>query len=187
MVIPVLLELKARWRVTLTQENEVVMHRIVVIVFDNETKAEEGKTELLRLDSDGSISIYGYAVVGKKADGTVVVKQADGRGTLSPFANSLLRRLCDAAYSVLQSAATQTGDPATNSNRAKTGEDFIRDMTQVLLPNRVAIVAEVEEEWPSVLDHSMESIGGVIFRWTESEVQHAIELEHGGLRRNGTS
>ena len=58
---------------------------------------------------------------------------------------------------------------------------------EVLVPHRVAIVAEVEEEWPPLLDRRMESIGGVVFRWTVSEVQRTIELENGGLRRNGTS
>ena len=62
------------------------MHRVLVIVFDNEAKAEEGKTELLRLDGEGSISIYRYEVVVKKADGTVVIREAEGHGTLTPFA-----------------------------------------------------------------------------------------------------
>jgi len=163
------------------------MHRIMVIVFDNEAEAEEGKNKLLQLDSEGSIGTYGYAVVGKKADGTVVLRQVDRHGTLSPFANSLLGSLCDSACPAPEWAATQAGDSPPDSNRANSEKKFIRDMTQVLLPNRVAIVAEVEEEWPPVLDRRMEAIGGVIFRWTESEVQHAIEMENGGLRRNGTS
>jgi len=146
------------------------MHRIVVVVLNNETKAEEGKTELLQLDSEGSISIYGYAVVAKKADGTVVVKQADGRGTLSPFARSLLGSLTGSMRSISQSAASQGSDSAPDSNKAKTGDNFIRDVMEVLVPNRVAIVAEVEEEWTPVLDTRMESIGGVVFRWMVSEV-----------------
>ena len=161
------------------------MHRIVVIVFDNETEAEEGKNKLLPLDSEGGIGTYGFAVVAKKADGTVVLRELDRHGTLSPFANSLLGNLCDSACPESEAAATPTGDAGTHSNIANTGEEFIRDMMQVLLPNRVAIVAEVEEEWPPVLDRRMEAIGGVIFRWTVSEVQHAIE--NGGLKRNGTS
>jgi len=152
------------------------MHRIVVIVFDNEAEGAEAKNKLLQLDSEGSIGSYGYAVVAKKADGTVVLRQVDLQGTLSPFAHSLLRSLCDSACPAAGSAASHTGDFAANSNRAKTEKDFIREMTQVLLPNRVAIVAEVEEEWTPVLDRCMESIGGVVFRWTVSEVQHAVDM-----------
>jgi len=152
------------------------MHRVLGVVFDNETEADNGKTELLQLDSEGSIGIYGYAVVAKKADGTVLVKQADGHGTLSPFARSLLGSLSDSACPTSESAARQASDSAADSNKAKTGEKFIRNVMEVLLPNRVAVVAEVEEEWTPVLDTCMESVGGVVFRWTVSEVQHAGDM-----------
>lgn len=151
------------------------MHRVLVIVFDNEAKADEGKTELLRLDGEGSISIYRYEVLVKKADGTVVTRQADGHGTLSPFAKSLFGSLSDSTHSTRDPASPRPANPL-DSNKIETGEEFIRDVTEVLLPNRVAIVAEVEEEWPTILDRRMESIGGVIFRWTVSEVQHAVEM-----------
>jgi hypothetical protein len=155
------------------------MHRMVAIVFDHETEAEAGRNKLLELDKEGSIGTYGYAVLAKKADGTVVLKEVDRHGTLSPFANSLLASLCDSASP--ESAATQSADSAADPNRAQTGEDFIRDMMQVLLPNRVAIVAEVEEEWPPVLDRPMDSIGGAIFRWEVSQVRHAVDTQKGDL------
>ena len=51
------------------------MDRMLVVVFGNETKAYEGKKALLQLDNEGSISVYGYAVVAKNADGTASIKQ----------------------------------------------------------------------------------------------------------------
>ena len=39
------------------------MDRMLVVVFDNETNAYEGKKALVQLDNEGSISVYGYAVV----------------------------------------------------------------------------------------------------------------------------
>jgi uncharacterized membrane protein len=156
-------------------ESRLVMHRVLVIVLDNEAKADKGKNELLRLDGEGSISIYRYEVLVKKADGTVVIRQAEGHGTLTPFAKSLLGSLTDSTRSTPEPAPTRAGNPL-DSNMTETGEDFIRDVMQVLLPNRVAIVAEIEEEWPTVLDRRMQSIGGVVFRWTVSEVQHAVDM-----------
>jgi uncharacterized membrane protein len=156
------------------------MHRVVVTVFDSGTEAEAGKSKLLELDSEGSIGTYGYAVIAKKADGTVVLKEVDRHGTLSPFANSLLASLCDSTYPADESAATRAGDSA-DSNKSKKAENFIREVTEVLLPNRVAIVAEVEEEWPPLLDRRMESIGGVMFRWELSEVENALDRQDGGV------
>jgi len=151
------------------------MHDVLVVVFDNEAKADAGKTQLLHMDNDGTISIYGYAVIAKKDDGTVVVKQADGSGSLSPFARTLLGNLSSPTGPALWAAASQ-GSDSVDSNTANTRRDFIDDVTEVLLPNRVAVVAEIEEEWPPVLDACMDSIGGVVFRWTVSEVQHALDL-----------
>jgi uncharacterized membrane protein len=51
------------------------MDRMLVVVFDNETKAYEGKKALMQLDGEGSISVYAYAVLAKNADGTATVKQ----------------------------------------------------------------------------------------------------------------
>jgi uncharacterized membrane protein len=41
------------------------MHSIVVIVFDDKSKADKGKTTLLQLEADGRVGLYGYAVVAK--------------------------------------------------------------------------------------------------------------------------
>jgi len=152
------------------------MRRILVIVFDNETRADQGQTELLKMDSEGSIGIYGYTVVAKNADRTVVVKQADGHGTLTPFAKTSFGSLSSPTGPAPWAAASQGSDSAANSNTAKTGKDFIDDVTEVLLPNRLAIVVEAEEEWPTLLDTRMDSLGGTVFRWTVSEVQHAVDM-----------
>ena len=39
------------------------MDRMLVVVFDNENKAYEGKKALLQLDGEGSISVYAYTVL----------------------------------------------------------------------------------------------------------------------------
>ena len=41
------------------------MDRMLLVVFDNENKAYEGKKALLQLDCEGSIGVYAYAVVAK--------------------------------------------------------------------------------------------------------------------------
>lgn len=148
------------------------MHCMLVVLLENETKTEEAKTVLLRLDRDGSIDVYGYAVIAKNADGTVDASQADAYGTFSPSAGILLESLRGTTATAF-GAAPQV---SAASSAAKTREDFINEAKEVLLPRRVAIVAEVEEEWPPVVDSRMEPIGGIVFRWTMSEAQHATEM-----------
>src|SRR5260370_31974508 len=69
------------------------MDRMLVVVFDNESKAYEGKKALLQLDGEGSISAYGYAVVSKNSDGTTTVKQGDDSGPLGTLTGTALGRL----------------------------------------------------------------------------------------------
>jgi gas vesicle protein len=58
------------------------------------------------------------------------------------------------------------------------GEDFIDDVTKVLRPNKVALVAEVEEDWIAPVDTRMEAIGGTVFRRALAEVQNQIREEN---------
>ena len=54
------------------------MEKMLVVVFDNETKAYEGLRALNQIDSEGNITIHAEAVVGKNNDGALTVKQGDG-------------------------------------------------------------------------------------------------------------
>jgi hypothetical protein len=63
-----------------------------LLFFDNETKAYEGKRALIQLDSEGSISVYGYAVVAKNADGTSTITRRRRRAARSVVDSSRLSR-----------------------------------------------------------------------------------------------
>jgi uncharacterized membrane protein len=54
------------------------MERMLVVVFNDESKAYEGSRALNQLDGEGSIAIHGESVIRKNADGTATVKQAEG-------------------------------------------------------------------------------------------------------------
>src|SRR3974377_664351 len=54
------------------------MEKMLVVVFDNESKTYEGSRALNQLDSEGSITIHAEAVISKNNDGTITVKQDEG-------------------------------------------------------------------------------------------------------------
>src|SRR5271166_4800199 len=132
------------------------MDRMLVVVFDNETKAYEGKKALLQLDAEGSISLYAYAVVAKNADGTATVKQGDDAGPLGTIVGTAVGSLIGVLFGPVGLAVGATtglaGGAAFDLTNAGVGEDFIADVTKVLVPNKVAVVAEIEEEWTMPLD-----------------------------------
>ncbi len=140
------------------------MDRMLVVVFDNESQAYEGKKALLQLDGEGSMSVYGYAVLAKNADGTASVKQGDDVGPIGSLVGTSLGSLIGmlagpVGLAVGASAGLLAGGTA-DINNAGIGYDFIDDVSKVLLPNRVGVIAEIDEEWTTPVDTRMEAIGG---------------------------
>jgi uncharacterized membrane protein len=158
------------------------MDRVLVVVFDNETKAYEGEKALLQLDAEGSISIYAHAVIAKQADGTVTVKQKERPGPVGTLVGtvlgSLIGLLGGPTGAAIGAASGFAAGGATDLNGARIGEDFIQDVDKQLVPNKVAVVAEIKEDWTTPVDSRMEAIGGIVFRRSLSDVKKAIREEN---------
>ncbi|MEY8689946.1 MAG: DUF1269 domain-containing protein, partial [Leptothrix sp. (in: b-proteobacteria)] len=60
---------------------------------------------------------------------------------------------------------------------AGVGLDFIEEATRHLLPSKVALVAEIEEEWVMPVDRALKAVGGEVFRPTRTEVAEA-QFDH---------
>ena len=158
------------------------MDRMLVVVFDSESKAYEGKRALSKLDSDGSIGLYSYAVVTKNADGTATVKLGDDAGPLGTLAGTALGSLIGVLFSPVGAAvgaiAGLSGGATADLVHAGVGDDFIDDVSKFLLPNKVAVVAEIDEDWTFPVDNRMEAIGGLVFRRARSDVRHQVHEEN---------
>ena len=157
------------------------MDRMLVVVFGSESKAYEGKRALQQLDGEGSISVYAYAVLAKHADGTTSLKQGDDLGPLGTLLGtsfgSLIGLLGGPAGAAIGAAAGLGAGSAADLDNSRVGADFINDVAEVLSPNRVALVAEIEEDWTTPVDTRMEAIGGTVFRRSLSEVRDTVDNE----------
>jgi len=155
---------------------------MLVVVFDNETKAYEGKKALTQLDNEGSISVYGYAVVAKNSDGTASIKQGDDVGPLGTLAGTALGSLIGALFGpaglAVGATAGLSGGASFDLLNAGVGEDFIDDVSKALTRGKVAVVAEVEEDWTTPVDTRMEGIGGTVYRRALSDVTHQVHQEN---------
>ncbi len=157
------------------------MERMLVVVLDNEKKAYEGKAALRQLEQEGSISIYAGAVVVKRADGTVSVKQLDEdvpAGTLTGTAvGSLIGLLGGPVGLAVGALSGMTFGAFYDIDTARVGEDFVDDVSKSLTPNKAAVIAEIDEEWTTPVDTRMEALGGVVFRRALWEVQEKMHDE----------
>jgi len=155
------------------------MDRMVVVVFDNEGKACEGQQALLRLDAEGRIAVYGCAVLEKRADGTVSVKQGDGPGPIGTLVGtslgSLIGLLGGPVGLAIGATAGFVGGGLFDLNNVRIGEDFLDDVKKTLTPTKAAVVAEIDEDGTTPLDTCMEAIGGSVLRRALSDVTDAAD------------
>ena len=157
------------------------MDRMLVVVFDNENKAYEGKKALQQLDNEGSVSVYGYAVLAKNADGTATIKQGDDVGPIGTLLGtslgSLLGVLGGPAGMAVGAAAGMAAGSSIDLDNVRVGSDFIDDVQKVLSPRKVALIAEIDEDWTAPVDTRMEAIGGTVFRRALSEATQTANQE----------
>ena len=111
------------------------MERMLVVVFDNEKKAYEGKAALGQLQAEGNVTIYQEAVILKHADGTVSVKQVDDTapvGTLTGTAVGSLIGLLGGPVGMLVGAASGAGlGVFYDADTLQVGEDFVEDTSKI--------------------------------------------------------
>jgi uncharacterized membrane protein len=159
-----------------------IMERMLVVVFENRGKAQEGLRALVELDLDGAITVYAQAVVLRNPDGTTMVEQGHAPGPFGSLVGTVLGAFIGllggspgvAIGSMVGFFAGGTAD----INKARIGEDFVDDVAKALLPNRAAVVADIEEGTTGPVDTQMEKIGGTVFRRTLSEVRHTVHEDH---------
>src|SRR5260370_18203399 len=75
------------------EKEETIMDRMLVVVFDSESKAYEGSRSLQQLDGDGSIAVYAARVVAKNPDGTASVKEGADSGPLGTLTGTAVGSL----------------------------------------------------------------------------------------------
>lgn len=153
------------------------MDKILVVIFDDENKAYEGSRVLQNLHNEGSITLYGKAVIAKDASGQVSVKQTDDEGPVGTgvglLTGSLIGLLGGPVGVALGAYAGMFGGMVYDLANLGVGEDFLYEVGQYLQPGKAAVVAEVYEAWVLPVDTRMQAIDGVVFRRTRGEIVDA--------------
>lgn len=157
------------------------MNKLLVAIFDTETAANSGLNALRNLHAAGDITLFATAVLTRDATGAVSFKQsmeAGPIGTATGLAVGSLIGLLGGPAGVAVGALTGTVAGAVRDFwAAGVGLDFIEAATQHLQPGKVALVAEIEEEWVIPVDSALEAAGGQVLRRTRTEVAEA-QFDH---------
>jgi uncharacterized membrane protein len=150
------------------------MDKILVVVFDSESKAYEGSLAFQELQNEGSINLYAKAVIAGDANGKVTVKQSSDMGPVGTavglLTGSLLGLLGGPVGVAVGATVGTSGGLLYDMVELGVGEDYLYEVGQSLLPGKAAVVAEVWEDWTLPVDTKMESLGGVVFRRTRTSI-----------------
>jgi len=151
------------------------MSKFVVAIFPDETKAYEGTRALKELHAEGSITVYGIAVIAKDASGKISVKQAADAGPLGTAVGALVGTLVGLLGGPV-GAVVGYGSGAlvgvlSDVYNAGVSTDFVNSVSEKLTPGKTAVAAEVTEDWVTPLDSRMEAIGGTVIREQRSDFE----------------
>ncbi|HVP93772.1 MAG TPA: DUF1269 domain-containing protein [Methanoregulaceae archaeon] len=151
------------------------MEKMLVVVFDNDSKAYEGSRALNKLDYEESVVIYAESVIGKNPDGTISVKKAEGdfpvRTVAGTAIGSLIGLLGGAVGVGIGAAVGAMTGGISDIYAAGVDEDFLREVSEKLTPGKYAVVADLSEEWVTPVDVTMEELGGIVFRTTKKNFE----------------
>jgi len=153
------------------------MEKMLVVVFDNESKAYEGSRALNQLDSEGSITIHAEAVISKKNDGTIAVKQGEDdfpiRTVSGTAIGSLIGLLGGPVGLAVGSLTGAVAGSLADVFVAGVDSDYLDEVSQALAPGKYAIVADVSEEWVTPVDTRMEALNGFVYRTARKSFEEA--------------
>jgi len=151
------------------------MERMIVVVFDSETKAYEGSRILKQLDTEGSVTVHAEAVIGKNADGTVTVKQSEDDFPVNTVGGTAIGSLIGLLGGPVGLAIGATAGVMAGSfidlNVAAVDAEYLDDIAATLKAGKFAIVADISEEWITPVDTKMEALGGTVIRTDRRTVE----------------
>jgi uncharacterized membrane protein len=152
------------------------MERMLVVVFDNESKAYEGSSALAQLDNEGSISVHAKAVIKKNADGTTTVKQYGDEFPVRAVGGTAIGALIGVLGGPIGlgigMATGAIAGTAWDVGRTGVNTEFLKEVSDKLTPGKWAVVSDISEEWVTPVDTRMDALGGFLYRTTRHDVEH---------------
>ncbi len=142
------------------------MERMLVVVFDDESKANAASQLLTQLDAAGDISVYAEAVVRKRADGSVFLEQSSNVYPVGAVSGTSIGALIGLLGDVPEvgAAGGAIAGSMVDMDRAGVNAEFLGEVSGKLSPGKWALVSDLSEEVVAPVDSQMKALGGHVFR-----------------------
>jgi uncharacterized membrane protein len=165
---------------------------VLVVTFgddpENDKNAYQALTDLKQLDSQGQIKIAGAAVVTRDLDGRVDAKSEVGEdpyvgiasggviGLLVGIIGGPLGMLLGGAYGSLVGSLFDIDE-------VETTESVLGEISKQVQPERTALLAQLTEQSPEVIDTAMAKLGGEVMRRPVADVEEEIAAAQEAQRK----
>ena len=172
--------------------NYISADNVLVVSFgedpENDTNAYQALTDLKQLDSQGQIKIAGAAVVTRDPDDRVDVKTEVGDapyvGTVSGGIIGLLIGIIGGPLGVLLGGTYgMLVGSLFDIDDVETTESVLGEISTQVHATRTAVVAQVTEQSPEVIDTAMARLGGQVMRRPVLEVEQEIAAAQDAQRK----
>ena len=150
--------------------NDVMSRKnVIAINFAQDSSAYEALTRLKELDSQRQIGLDGAAVVARGQDGQISVKDDinDGHftGTAGGGIVGLLVGILGGPLGILIGGFTGLLlGSIFDAHDAEDSESVLADISTSVRVGGIALLADVSEQSPEVIDSAMDRLGGTVFR-----------------------
>lgn len=165
---------------------------VLVVTFgeepENDKNAYQALTNLKQLDSQGQIKIAGAAVVTRDPDGHVDAKSEVGNdpytGTATGGVIGLLVGIIGGPLGVLLGGATGVMVGSLfDIDDAETTDSILGEISKQVRPSRTAVLAQLTEQGPEVIDTAMTRLGGQVLRRPVVDVEEEIAAAQEAQRK----
>ncbi len=153
---------------------------VVVVRFDEPSKAYQALSVLKECDADGRIGLDSAAIVERSSTGELrVPEDADNVGPIGAASGSLIGMLIGVLGGpvgvLLGWGAGAMMGGAFDIGRGATSDEALTVLGQAIPPESTAVIASVEEPAIEVIDGEMAKLGGEVTRRPVADVM--VELD----------
>lgn len=153
------------------------MNKMLIAIFDHEAAADAGLRALRQLHSEGDITLYDTGVIAKDLGGMVALEPSPDRdpvgARVGPAVGSLVGLLGGPLGLLIGASPSAVASTLRDFWVAGVGMDFVEEAERHMAPGKVAVVAEIEEEWVTPVNAALAPLGGRVFRRARCETLEA--------------
>lgn len=155
-------------------------HNVIVVTFDESSKAYQALSVLKRADAEERIIVRSAALVERQADGTIKVPEGSdnmlGVGLAGGSLIGILVGVLGGPIGVLLGwGAGAVAGGVVDVTRVDRSDDAIAQVSSEVPAGQTALIAEVDENAVEVVDDEMRKLGAVVSRRPAEEVLAALE------------